>query len=583
MANDWNASQWPGPEMVECADHVAEQCPVKQAHEIVRQAFVQVGDREVHYRVVGMGPPALFVHSSPTNGSFVVPDMLAQCHRHTCIAFDTPGFGLSDALALEEMVVADLADALAEAMRCLGLPPVPVFGTHSGAAIALELGRRHPDMVRALVLDGVPIFTQEEVAPLRAAYFQPLGVDAGGGHFAATWTRFRDQYIWFPWCFRSPANLNEYDLGSPAQVHNWCAMFFAAARHYRPAYLAVTSYCEQAIAAAEQLAVPAAFTATPTDMLYPHLRRLPPLKAGQDIVEIGTAASEKHALVTAMFDRYGGDTPWQMPELRLARTDRICRQFVQDQGRAQFLRYMGDPANPPLLLLHDVPGSSQRLTQRMSDLARDHFVVAPDLPGSGESHPLDEQADLHHYALALWRLCDALGLARVKVEGHGLAASLAVEMAAAAPERCNGLALDGLLLPDAPARASLIAHYAPPIVIEPDGAHWYRLWLRLRDSLVYWPWYDHRRVALRRVEEDFDAQSLHTWTVEVMKQHASAHFLVQAILRHDAAARLAQVSATIESLPGPLSPVGQAFARQWAAIREAGGQAVNPAQVVALS
>ncbi|MFM6828952.1 MAG: alpha/beta fold hydrolase [Novosphingobium sp.] len=527
--------------------------------QIVRRAFLAVGDRQVHYRSIGSGPPALFIHSSPTNSSFVLDDMRAQADRYCCFAFDTPGFGLSDPLPFVELEVADLADAIVEAMDALGLPPLPVFGTHSGAAIALELGYRHPGRVTGLVLDGVPIFTREEVAPLQNNYFAPLVVDPLGGHFSATWTRFRDQSMWFPWCDKRPENLNEYDLGTPESLHNWTQMFFAAAAHYKPAYYAVTSYCEDAVRAASGLEMPAIFTATETDMLFPHLERLPPLRAHQQIENAGIGYARKRALTAEGFARFGSPEACAAPVIALAATDRVLRQFVMDGERPLMFRYLGDPAKPALILLHDVPGSSAMWMSRMAELASDHFVIAPDLPGSGESEGLPEEAELRDYARAIWRMCDSLGIETALAEGRGLGASLALDLALAEPARCTAVRLDGLLLPEPDERMALAASFAPPIEIERDGAHWYRLWLRLRDSQVYWPWFDTRRAALRRVATSFDADRLHLWAVEVMKQRAASHRLPAAILRHDAAAALAACPVPVERIDDPLSALAAAY------------------------
>ena len=79
----------------------------------------------------------------------------------------------------------------------------------------------------------------------------------------------------------------------------------------------------------------------------------------------------------------------------------------------------------------------------------------------------------------------------------------------------------------------LSAQFAPPIGIERDGAHWYRTWLMLRDSLVWWPWFDRRQVALRRAPVDFEAKRLHAWTVDVMRRRASYGHLIHAALAHD--------------------------------------------------
>ena len=542
----------------------------------VHRGFIMVDGRDVHYRAVGDGPPALFIHSSPTNSSFVLGDMHAQADRFRCIAFDTPGFGLSDPLPLAAMTVADLAEATAAAMAALGLPPLPVYGTHSGAAIALELGYRYPERVTGLVLDGVPIFTREEVAGFAdARYFAPLVPDVLGGHYAATWTRFRDQSLWFPWYSRRPETLNEYDLGDPASLHRWASMFFAAAAHYGPAYRACVTYCDDALVAAAGLTVPAVYTATPTDMLRPHLTRLPPLKPTQRIVEIDGVA-QKQALTGESFAWFGSGAPVADPPVALASTDRLRRQFVMDDDRPQLLRFHGDRSRPVVLLLHDVPGSARMAEARIAERAQDRFVVAPDIPGSGESAPLAADAPLAAYAAALWRLCDALGIDAAEIEGHGFGASLALEMAAAAPGRCRRLAIDGLLLPDPAERADLRAQYAPPIAIERDGAHWYRLWLRLRDELVYWPWFDTRRAALRRAPTVFDAIALHERTVEAMKQHAGYQHYLHAALAQDAAVRLADCAVPVDRIADPLSAIGAAYGERLAALlvaRDGSGRA----------
>ena len=76
-------------------------------------------------RIMGNGPPALFVHSSPANSSYVVNDMASVADSFTCFAFDTPGFGLSDALPGDILTVAELADALAETLNAIGMPMRP--------------------------------------------------------------------------------------------------------------------------------------------------------------------------------------------------------------------------------------------------------------------------------------------------------------------------------------------------------------------------------------------------------------------------------------------------------------------------
>ena len=247
----------------------------------VKRRFLQIGQRRVHYFRAGEGPPAVLVHSSPANARLLLKEMECLAPGHTVFAFDTPGFGLSAPLPGEVLTVADLADALAETLDAIAMPRCPIFGTHTGAAIALELGVRHPERATGLVLDGVPAFTAAECEAYFGTYFQKMLPSDLGGHYAEAWTRFRDQSVWFPWTNRTPANHNPYDLGPAQSTHLWVQMFFEAAEGYVPAYRAASFYGARAVAAAAALTLPAVYCATDTDMLHPHLARLPPMKPGQ--------------------------------------------------------------------------------------------------------------------------------------------------------------------------------------------------------------------------------------------------------------------------------------------------------------
>ena len=196
----------------------------------------------------------------------------------TVYAFDSPGFGDSAPLTGDPLSVAELADAYREALDAAGLSSVALFGTHTGAAIGLELVRRHPSRVSGFVLEGVPIFTPEEQAPLLTAEYMPhFEPDVLGGHYARVWTRFHDQFLWFPWNERDPLHLNEASAGTAEDIHKWVTMYFQASQRYRPAYRAAIAYGAEAIAAVAEVRVPGVYLAGISDMLFPHLDRLPPL------------------------------------------------------------------------------------------------------------------------------------------------------------------------------------------------------------------------------------------------------------------------------------------------------------------
>ena len=146
--------------------------------------------------------------------------------------------------------------------------------------------------------------------------------------------------------------------------------------------------------------------------------------------------------------------------------------------------------------------------------------------------------------------------------------------------RVNHLAIQAVALPDPAERADLLAHYAPAIEIEADGGHWYRTWLMLRDSQVYWPWYDRRLAALRRVEADFSARPLHRWTMDVMRARASYAEVIHAALHHDAAAALRELVVPIIHVTDPATPLSAYDTRVRAARADVTSMAGNGADFV---
>ena len=67
----------------------------------VTKHFVTVGQRRVHYHRAGEGPAVALLHASPCSAKVLRLPLEVFAQRFTAIAFDTPGFGLSDLLPVE--------------------------------------------------------------------------------------------------------------------------------------------------------------------------------------------------------------------------------------------------------------------------------------------------------------------------------------------------------------------------------------------------------------------------------------------------------------------------------------------------
>lgn len=96
-----------------------------------------------------------------------------------------------------------------------------------------------------------------------------------------------------------------------------------------------------------------------------------------------------------------------------------------------------------LLLIHGLGGTRQTWRQLIPALARTHTVIAPDLPGHGESGPPAGDYSLGAHACAMRDLLLALGHHRATLIGHSLGGGVALQTAYQFPERTDRLMLIG--------------------------------------------------------------------------------------------------------------------------------------------
>jgi pimeloyl-ACP methyl ester carboxylesterase len=119
---------------------------------------VELADPPVRVRVLesGDGPPLVLVHGSGMSASTWAP-LMPYLDGHRLIAFDLPGFGLSDAYdysgrSLREHAVAQLSSVF----DAVGIEQSPIVGTSLGAMWALCFAIAATGRVTAVASLGVP-------------------------------------------------------------------------------------------------------------------------------------------------------------------------------------------------------------------------------------------------------------------------------------------------------------------------------------------------------------------------------------------------------------------------------------------
>jgi pimeloyl-ACP methyl ester carboxylesterase len=98
-------------------------------------------------------------------------------------------------------------------------------------------------------------------------------------------------------------------------------------------------------------------------------------------------------------------------------------------------------AGPAVLLIHGVGGNRHTWRHLLPGLARNYTVIAPDLPGHGESDAPAGDYSLGAHASALRDLLLALGHHRVSIAGHSWGGGVALQIGYQFPERVDRLML----------------------------------------------------------------------------------------------------------------------------------------------
>ena len=238
----------------------------------VKRGFADLAHGQTHYRTAGSGAPLLALHASPGSSRQLLRFIHDMSDRATVYAPDTPGNGDSAALFDREPLIRDLAEAELAFMDAKGLAKVDVYGSHTGAAIAVELAILAPDRIGKVVLDGISWLTPEELEAILANYAFPFVPDRDGSYLVRLFQFCRDQYLFFPWYDKTRAARRDGALGSPEDLHAWVLEVMKASQTYHLNYRAAFRY--DAKARLPLVTVPALAIAAENDPLLAITREL---------------------------------------------------------------------------------------------------------------------------------------------------------------------------------------------------------------------------------------------------------------------------------------------------------------------
>jgi len=137
----------------------------------------------------------------------------------------------------------------------------------------------------------------------------------------------------------------------------------------------------------------------------------------------------------------------------------------------------GDPGAPAVLFLHQTPRSWAEYREVLPRVGRRYHAIAMDTVGFGDSAAAPWPPSIERWAQVALELLDALHIRHAHVVGHHTGGVIAVELAAAAPERVGALVLSSTPFADDAFRRGR-ANRPAIDAVEPsdDGSHLAAMW-----------------------------------------------------------------------------------------------------------
>jgi pimeloyl-ACP methyl ester carboxylesterase len=344
----------------------------------IERCFVDALGTSLHIRWAGHGVPLLLIHQSPTSARVLEDRLRAFSDSYLCIAPDIPGMGQSDMITEPVPSIELLAKYFLALLDQLGIARVVVYGAHTGALIATQMARMQPHRVAGLLLDGYPIYTDEEAAQRLANYFPPLTVGWDGAHLLWLWHRYREQFLYWPWNTKSATTRASRGVPDAAFLQAGVAEMARTNATYPHCYRAAFSY--NATAALADLSVEAHFLVSETDSLsrklslmqtrpgLHHVHRL----SGDRTVQLVEERRTLDSLVSRHSDLLAMGT---LPPAALS----VRRSYTRSpQGHLIALRHLRGTGKP-LLVLPPIPASSDYVLSLpdVADTGRPLIIVDP--------------------------------------------------------------------------------------------------------------------------------------------------------------------------------------------------------------
>ncbi|PPR79894.1 MAG: 2-succinyl-6-hydroxy-2,4-cyclohexadiene-1-carboxylate synthase [Alphaproteobacteria bacterium MarineAlpha2_Bin1] len=488
--------------------------------EIFRR-FININGRIVHYWISGKGRPLVLLHASPQDGSFVLEPLHGLAKDFQMIALDTPGYGLSEPLKKNNPTAKDFANATIDTLKKLNLNKCILYGTHTGAHIALEVAI-NSNIIKCLIIDGISFYNTAEKKTLLKKYAPKFISRINGDHLIRAWHHTRDQTIFYPWFNKK--NRIRRKLPHPNFLHNIVISKLRAEENYIKGYKAAFSHNTHL--AFKKVKISTLLYSRSDDVLEKHVNRISFFNPNIKLIKV----SNKHQLIKNITKN--------CKKIKLNSNNIKINQppsasFIDINNSQQLIRIYGKDDNKPVIILHGIGKNSLSTIKLQKELSINRKVISFDIPGNGFSDIITYKNKISSYSKNLILILNKLKLKKVSIISFDASISLAINALTLYPLMFDAVILINPILLNSKQKKDFSNNFFPNIKPNKNGTQLIVAWNYLRDSELFWPWFRTGEANIKDLTTYKDPKAIQHDFIQIMTASKTYQYYAKACFSYN--------------------------------------------------
>ncbi len=469
----------------------------------MQKDFIKIGDQIVHYRSAGNGLPLLLLHPSPNSSKLLLPLIQALSEHFLVVAPDIPGYGLSQPLVSDFQDIKDYAFFFSQFLEELGFNRIAIYGTATGAQIAIRFGLEFPQKTAHLFLDNAAHFTDEQSTKILETYFPNLQAQYDGSHLPKIWTFVNDLFLFFPWSWSKNEN-RIHAPHPPDAVLQMVAMdFLQAGGNYDRAYRA--AFIHEKVKHVQALTVPTTYFQWKGSILKPYMDSLLEHPLPENI-NVFTTPADRIARQQIMVQQINKDYTNGDTHIALAFNNGLKEQgYIRLKEGDLHYYFHQNKTDEILLVLHDLRSSAAVALEEYLHLIRDKSILAISLPNHGDSDTFDIAFEIELIAALIKKSLDQLGIQQLSIFGFGW------------PKKVSDFLSEKYTSIQSVNLPITVKSPLPKLEIRANGAHLMDAWFYLRHRILFKNPNERTVENIQALVADLDPEMIHLELLEWLK------------------------------------------------------------------